>query len=562
MDASAQARILVADDSPLILDMVRQVLEAAGHTVLTAPDGLAAINMVLRERPDLIISDVEMPEMTGLQLCRLLKGDSRTRGIPFLILSAHKEQYEQFWGRESGADDYLPKPFGPGALLERVQALLARFPRSSETGKAIELPITTRIEALERVNASLERRLFEQTIIHGISAIAATASGERDTARAVLERLSRLVELSAGAFAFAKGGTSYVLVRGPVHPRTLQQLHAAIVSRLQLSGSELAAPVLVAGAEYISERHPNPEPAIAVQVLQAAGHPVGFLAVARTSGRDFDEPERELLDLVAGQAALVLENARLVEAERTHAQALAKQNEELRRLNRTITDLIATVTHDLRTPLSSVIGYLELVLEDTELQEETAEFVRVARRNGERMLQMINDLLDLSRLEAGRTPITPSPVSLAPVLREVVTLLRPDLEAKRQVYTEEIPADLPALMADPDRLHQVLLNLLGNASKYTPEGGRIHASARVEGDRVRIAIHDTGMGLSEEDLHMVFDKFFRARRPEMARITGTGLGLAIVKTVVELHGGEVFADSRLNEGSTFGCLLPIAAQAA
>jgi signal transduction histidine kinase len=558
MDASTRARILVADDSPLILDMVRQVLEAAGHTVLTAPDGLAAINMVLRERPDLIISDVEMPEMTGLQLCRLLKGDPRTRGIPFLILSAHKEQYEQFWGRESGADDYLPKPFGPPALLERVQALLARFPRHSEPGKAIELPVTTRIEALEKVNASLERRLFEQTIIHGISTIAATASGERDTARAVLERLSRLVELTAGAFAFAKGGTSYVLVRGPVHPRTLQRLHAAIVTRLPLSDGELAAPALVAGAEYISERHPDSEPAIAVQPLQAAGHPVGFLGVARASGRDFDEPERELLDLVAGQAALVLENARLVEAERAHAQALAEQNDELRRLNRTITDLIATVTHDLRTPLTSVIGYLEFVLEDTKLQEETAEFVQIARRNGERMLQMINDILDLSRLEARRTPITPSPVPLSPILEEVVTLLRPDLDAKRQVYSEEIPADLPALMVDPDRLHQVLLNLLGNASKYTPEGGRIRASARVEGDRVRIAIQDTGMGLSKEDLRQVFGKFFRAQRPEMTGVTGTGLGLAIVKTVVELHGGEVFAESRLNEGSTFGCLLPIA----
>ena len=557
MDASTRARILVADDSPLILDMVRQVLEAAGHTVLTAPDGLAAINMVLRERPDLIISDVEMPEMTGLQLCRLLKGDPRTRGIPFLILSAHKEQYEQFWGRESGADDYLPKPFGPPALLERVQALLARFPRHSEPGKAIELPVTTRIEALEKVNASLERRLFEQTIIHGISTIAATASGERDTARAVLERLSRLVELTAGAFAFAKGGTSYVLVRGPVHPRTLQRLHAAIVTRLPLSDGELAAPALVAGAEYISERHPDSEPAIAVQPLQAAGHPVGFLGVARASGRDFDEPERELLDLVAGQAALVLENARLVEAERAHAQALAEQNDELRRLNRTITDLIATVTHDLRTPLTSVIGYLEFVLEDTKLQEETAEFVQIARRNGERMLQMINDILDLSRLEARRTPLPPVR-SAVPILEEVVTLLRPDLDAKRQVYSEEIPADLPALMVDPDRLHQVLLNFLGNASKYTPEGGRIRASARVEGDRVRIAIQDTGMGLSKEDLRQVFGKFFRAQRPEMTGVTGTGLGLAIVKTVVELHGGEVFAESRLNEGSTFGCLLPIA----
>jgi DNA-binding response OmpR family regulator len=171
-------RILIADDSPTLVDMVRHVLESAGYGVLTAPDGLAAMNIALREMPDLVVSDVEMPEMNGLQLCRVLKGDPRTNAVPFLILSVQKEQYQQFWGRETGADDYLPKPFGPEQLLARVRTLLARAPERTEAATPPQAaPDATRMEALERVNASLERRLFELTVVHGVSAIAATTSG-------------------------------------------------------------------------------------------------------------------------------------------------------------------------------------------------------------------------------------------------------------------------------------------------------------------------------------------------------------------------------------------------
>lgn len=117
-DALARKRILVVDDSLTVINMVRHLLEQEGYIVLAAADGLAAMNTAFREAPDLVIADVEMPEMSGLQLCRLLKGDPRTAAVPFLILSVHQAQHQQFWGRETGADDYLPKPFTPEALLD------------------------------------------------------------------------------------------------------------------------------------------------------------------------------------------------------------------------------------------------------------------------------------------------------------------------------------------------------------------------------------------------------------------------------------------------------------
>lgn len=552
-------QILIADDSPTVVGMVRHVLEAAGYRVLTAPDGLAAVNIALREVPDLVISDVEMPEMTGLQLCRLLKGDPRTSGVPFLILSVQKEQYQQFWGRETGADDYLPKPFSAESLLARVHALLARFPQPPSPPPQPENAVATRLEALERLNASLDRRLFELTVAHGISAIAATTLGERDTARAILERLSRLVDFSAGALAFAHGGALYLLIRKATHPKALEALPARLAQELPRGEGDPRPPVLLSGAEFVSPRAGSGETTLALQPLMASGRLAGMLAVARESERPFDEQEHDLLALVAGQAALVLENARLLENERAHAEALARQNDELRRLNRTITDMISTVTHDLRTPLSSVMGYLELVLEEPEMPEQQREYLAVVQRNADRMLHMVNDLLDLSRLEARRVQLRREPTDLRAIVTEVAQTLAPALAAKRQEYAEEIPTVLPPLFADPERLHQVLLNLVSNASKYTPEGGRIRVCVAVAGEELRIAVQDTGIGLSEEDQRQVFSKFFRAQRPELAGITGTGLGLAIVRTLVELHGGEVFVESKLNQGSTFGFRLPLAA---
>ncbi len=548
-------RILIAEDSPTVAGMVRHALEGAGYAVVTAADGLAAMNVAFSEPVDLVISDVEMPEMTGLQLCRLLKGDPRTSRVPFLILSVHKEQYEQFWGRESGADDYLPKPFGAEKLLAHVRALLARFPQTGTMVVPADAPATTRVDALEAVTASLERRLFDLTVAHGISAIAATSSGERATANAVLDRVSRLIDFSVGALAFSPGGACFLLIRRGTHPGALQEFNAAVLATTAPGQAPVTPPSLLAGAEFVSERAPADTPAMVIQPLFAAEHLVGVLAVAREPARPFEDPERQLLQVTAGQAALVLDNARLQEAERAHAQALSQQNEELRRLNRTITDMISTVTHDLRTPLTSVQGYVELLL-DEQPAEEQRDFLETIQRNADRMLRMINGLLEVTRLESRRAALRIQPTALQSALTEVRETLRPVFGARRQAYTEDVPAGIPLLNADPERLHQVLLNLLGNASKYTPEGGAIHLAARVEGGHLRVSIRDTGIGLSEEDLRQVFSKFFRARRPETADVTGTGLGLAIVRSIVELHGGEVFVESRLNQGSTFGFTMP------
>ncbi|MBI3944689.1 MAG: response regulator [Armatimonadetes bacterium] len=549
-------RILVVDDSPTIVDIVRSILEAAGCEVLTSLDGLAGVNIALREVPDLVISDVEMPEMTGLQLCRLLKSDSRTSGMPILILSAHGARHEQFWGRETGADDYLPKPFTPESLLARVRPLLARLPPARVAAPPSDVPAATRVEALQKVTAALERRLFELTVVHGISAIAATASGERDTAREVLDRMSRLVDFRAGGLAFPPEGNSFLLIRSGVHPRALQALHAGLIGALPAREGAPKMPVLLSGAEFVSMRASAEDPAVALLPLRAAGDPVAVLGIAREADRPFTEPEEGLLELLAEQAGLVLENARLEEARRAHALALAHQNEELRRLNATITDMIGTVTHDLKTPLNSVLGYLELVLDEETLKPEAREFLAVVQRNAERMLRMVNDLLDISRLESGRVRLEARPTSLGHLVDAVAETLRPALAAKQQSYRQQVAPDLPAVVADAERLHQALANLLSNAIKYTPSGGRIRVVAGVEGDRVRVAVEDTGIGLSEEDCRQVFRKFFRAHRPELDGVPGTGLGLTIVKMVIELHGGEVFVRSRLNEGSTFGFYLP------
>ncbi|MBI3947569.1 MAG: diguanylate cyclase [Armatimonadetes bacterium] len=339
---TAKRRVLIADDSPTVTAMVSHILERAGYAVLAAADGLSAINLALREVPDLIISDVEMPGLTGLQLCRLLKGDSRVSGIPVIMLSSHKEQHEQFWGLQTGADDYLPKPFRPEALLAHVAALVPRDPHPAPVASPEPPTVVTTEEALERVNALLERRLFELTIVHGIGTLAAATRDQRDVTSAILGSLSRLVDFAAAAVAFAPDGASHVQIGQSIHPQALERLHAELMAAVAPLAGPVPTPVLLGGVEYVTTKAPPRGVAVAIQPLLTPSGSLGALGIAREGSRPLAGAEQRLLELVASPAALLLENVRLQEAEREHAAALQRQAEKLKDLNAQLATLSFT----------------------------------------------------------------------------------------------------------------------------------------------------------------------------------------------------------------------------
>jgi PAS domain S-box-containing protein len=235
-----------------------------------------------------------------------------------------------------------------------------------------------------------------------------------------------------------------------------------------------------------------------------------------------------------------------------------------RELDRMKTEFVSQVSHELRTPLTAIKGFTDMILDGDagEVNEEQEEYLKIVKGNVDRLVSLINDLLDVARIESGRIKLNVEPLDLSEIIELVVATLRPLIEDKDQTITVELAPHLPMARGDHDRVLQVLTNLVSNAYKYTPAGGAIRVEASAAGDLVRVAVHDTGIGIAPEDLARLFTRFYRVDSSLTREIGGTGLGLSIVKSIVELHGGSVSVESTSGAGSTFAFTLPVANAAA
>ncbi|HVO55842.1 MAG TPA: HAMP domain-containing sensor histidine kinase [Solirubrobacterales bacterium] len=236
-------------------------------------------------------------------------------------------------------------------------------------------------------------------------------------------------------------------------------------------------------------------------------------------------------------------------------QAEASQREQLDRLK---DEFVLTASHELRSPLTSVQGFAELLmLERDTLTPKQVETVEIILDNCRHLVRLLNDLLDLARSDAGRLAIRMRPTELAPLVDEVVRTMRAQTAAADQTLEEDLEAGIPTVSVEPDRIRQILVNLITNAHEYSPEGASIWVRSRVVGDEVEISVTDDGPGIPENQLDHIFERFVRGDAGLTQRVGGTGLGLAISKSLVELHGGTIEADSTPGEGSTFRFRLPL-----
>lgn len=212
-----------------------------------------------------------------------------------------------------------------------------------------------------------------------------------------------------------------------------------------------------------------------------------------------------------------------------------------REVDRMKSEFVALVSHELRTPLTSIKGYVDLLLDGEvgPLEDEQLEFLHVVKNNADRLVSLINDLLDVSRIESGKIELRPEPLHLDRVVRSVVATLHPQMEAKQQQLSLGLPASLPRVLGEADRVTQVLMNLLSNAHKYTPKGGSITVTMRADGTMVHVDVRDTGIGLTTHEQQQLFTKFFRAKNRTTDEVGGTGLGLVITRSIVEMHGGTI-----------------------
>jgi signal transduction histidine kinase len=421
-----------------------------------------------------------------------------------------------------------------------------------------------RLDALE----SLERELAEALERHAAtSAILRVIAGMPEDVQPVFDAIVaagvRLFRGALVAISRQRGGMVHVLAIAEDDPERAARWRDVFpfpLSREYIHGAAIldcrvvdVADVLETGGRFEAGKRnmaPSGYRAVTVVPLVRDAEAIGAIAVVRRAPGALSGRQIELLESFADQAVIAIENVRLV-------NALQVKTRELEIAGRHRSAFLATMSHELRTPLNAILGFTRIVLRETRGTIPPRQSVNLEKilASARHLIGLINATLDLTRIEAGRIEITPSEVALAPLLDECLRSVEP-LRADGVRLGTRLPAALPTMRVDAGKLHQILLNVLGNAVKFT-DRGHVELRAAAHGERVTIEVEDTGIGIPADKLEAVFEEFEQVDESHSRAFGGTGLGLAIARRLARAMGGELSARSAPGEGSTFTLDLPL-----
>lgn len=525
-------RILVVDDQRIPRLAVSGVLTEAGYEAIAEADGRSGIERALQWGPDVIILDVQMPDMDGFAVVEQLKQDPRTTAIPVIFLTAEAPTEERIVrGLDLGAYDFLSKGCSGAELLARV-GVMARIKRNHDELAALARVSDTLLRTLDP--AELGQLLVEEIrqVFRADAVLLLRETGEE--------------EVRAGVRI------------DPADPR-VDELAATLrewLARAAGLGAVALDQIGGAGGALLVEH--GFRSSVAVHVHPSTGDPVLLAVFAERADAFRGEDDAPLLRLLATQAVNALNHAILHARTREQARKMEEQAERLERAISERSRFFASISHELRTPINAVVGYGQL-LEDGvygALTDAQTEAIGRVLRSSQHLLELVNDVLDISKIEAGKLEIFPEPIDLAALLRDTLTSVHFQAEKKGLVLEVDAPKALP-VVTDPARVRQILLNLLSNAVKFTDRGG-VYTTARAVPDTepgwVEVRVRDTGAGIAPDDLQRIFEEFEQANGA--AARGGTGLGLAISRRLADLLGGDLRVESEPGEGSTFTVRLP------
>jgi len=508
--SATAARILVAEDNADMRAYVTRLLRQH-WTVVAVADGKQALEAARRDLPDLVVTDVMMPGMAGLELVRELRADRRTRAIPILALSARAGEETTVEGLRVGADDYLIKPFSASALVVRVESQLA----------------SARVRAQASAAVEQERQRLYSLFMDGPAAIC-TLRGD-----------ALVIELANSGVLDAWGKTDAILGKPLLEavPELVGQGFDTLLREVMRSGSPHHARAALARLDKNRD-----------------GSPLDLYF-------DFAfSPLRDGEGDITGALIFAFDVTEQVSARRTAEAARAEAEQargEAEAASRTKDEFLAMLGHELRNPLAPILTALDLMRVHAPASDELARVV-IERQVGH-LVRLVDDLLDVARITRGEVELRRQVVEMAAVVAKAIEMASPLLEQFEQNLTVDVASAGLAVDGDVSRLAQVVSNLLTNAAKYTERGGAIAIHAAREGAQVVLRVSDTGVGIAPEMLPLVFDMFAQERQSLARSRGGLGLGLAIVRNLVTAHGGTVSVHSEGRGcGSVFTVTFPAA----
>lgn len=594
--------IFVVEDSPSQAALLRHVLLNSGYQAVVFSNGQAALDEILTGRmPDLIISDIEMPIMDGIELCNALKEDVALCDIPVILVTALDNIDGLVNSLNAYANGYITKPYNPQVLLETVQMLLQERLNGATTRVRPDRPVTVKVgQKLVPLYAGLEH-LFEFFMIAFNNAC--VQSRELDAREKKLKEtnaaLARNIELlsaseerfrslvaavpdivyridAEGSFLFVNDAVSYL----GYEPSELIGQHFSVLLHPEDAMAcdadtvlpQMARRVSSVAPKLFNERRNGERMTVGLRIRVLKKDRSYFMGELKTLSDEAVHVEINSLGMFGvdsranrryiGTVGVIRDVTERIRFEQALEQARDEANaarDLAASANRAKSEFLSSMSHELRTPLNSILGFAQLMDDpQSSLNGEEREMLAQIKEGGEHLLRLIGDVLDLSKIESGNAQLDiRATQDIFGIVDSAIKMVMPMAAAKQIQIKNHAAYNLPALLVDRTRFRQVLVNLLSNAVKYNHDKGEIVIKSALRVGKVRFSICDTGIGIDRDKLSLLFQPFQRLGM-ENSSIEGTGIGLTICKRLTEEMGGDFGVESRLGEGSTFWFELPLA----
>jgi signal transduction histidine kinase/response regulator RpfG family c-di-GMP phosphodiesterase len=566
--AEEKVSILIVDDRPDKLLAYETILDELHENVVRANSGKEALRCLLKQDFAVILLDVNMPGMDGFETAALIRQRPRSETTPIIFISAVNDtETHVSRGYSIGAVDYILTPVVPEILRAKIAVFVDLFKKTEQVKRQAEEREKLIREQAARAEAEARQERF--AFLADASTVLASSLDYEETFRSLAALIvPRVADFCIVLSVEEEGGMRQVAVahRDPIDDPTMEKLAAEfpLSAAAQIGGAH----VLKTGkSQMVSDVHDgelrevfsekadrelirsfSARSFIAVP-LRTHDRVLGAIVMINTSpGRICGTEELSLAEELAHRAALALDNAGLY-------KSAQKAQAESERANQAKDSFLAMLSHELRTPLTPVLTSV-LALEQTDgLSDEMRASLQMIRRNVELEARLIDDLLDLTRISKGKVQLSLEEVDAHSLLRNALEICQADIDKKQLALQIDFAAEKVSLEADPARLQQIFWNLIKNAVKFTPVGGRLQIRTQNLDGQLQVEVSDTGMGIDPGTLPKIFNAFEQGERTQLG---GLGLGLAISKALVETHNGKLTATSPgQDQGATFTAVFPV-----